>query len=390
MKIKIGNLPKIKKNNRIFYNPNSNEKKIYELLSKEIKARYNIQTPSRDKIIKLIISTLTHGDIFNYIVPNFPIYIIRTDIKNFFPSIDKNILSKKIKKANILSESSKKIINEITYNPSVKGVPLGLSFSSLLSELYIESFDREIQDHFKPEHYFRFVDDIIMFVSYHKYINLNKMEILVKLQEIADSSKLKINTSKTDISIFYPIGNQSDRQHLDFDYLGYSFSTEPLSNKKEVSLKVSISPGKKEKFKKRINEYFYLYRISKKDTVDFWKLYYKLMNTFYGVISNDSNGKPMKFGLGYSYKYINDEQSLDSLVSLVKQCIVRSDLIFYQRKLIYQIVGFNDTSLEILKKRYDYTKLTENQFGTIYARIGITDTSNRVSKIFLELYNTSK
>ncbi|HDM9218602.1 TPA: RNA-directed DNA polymerase, partial [Listeria innocua] len=155
-------IPKINKDNRTLFNPDVNQRKEYYKIKKEIERKYSISLPSRDFIIKQLISTLTHGDLKTLNVLDIDLIIIRSDIKNFYPSINKHLLYKKLKKANILSQHSFDILKPMFFSSSIKGVPLGLSFSSHLAEIYLEQFDQDINFGFMPSFYYRYVDDIII------------------------------------------------------------------------------------------------------------------------------------------------------------------------------------------------------------------------------------
>ncbi|HCJ4338022.1 TPA: hypothetical protein NR327_002874, partial [Listeria innocua] len=74
-------IPKINKDNRTLFNPDVNQRKEYYKIKKEIERKYSISLPSRDFIIKQLISTLTHGDLKTLNVLDIDLIIIRSDIK---------------------------------------------------------------------------------------------------------------------------------------------------------------------------------------------------------------------------------------------------------------------------------------------------------------------
>lgn len=87
--VKITNLNKLRKEDRIFLNPDKEQKEKYTLIKKEIEKKYSIQLSNRNYIIKQLIATLTQGDHLNSLIPSINLMIIRTDIKNFFPSVNR-------------------------------------------------------------------------------------------------------------------------------------------------------------------------------------------------------------------------------------------------------------------------------------------------------------
>lgn len=371
--MRISRISKINTGNRIFYNPNSEQKKCFYKIKEELEQKYAITLSNRDFIIKQLISTLTHGDYINHNMPNIDLVITRSDIKNFYPSINKHMLYKKLKQSNIISQYSFTNLQSMFFSKSVKGVPLGLPFSSVLAEIYLEQFDSDINHFFNPTFYFRYVDDIII-INYDTMIGIKNEDISSKLTTIFRQNNLLINTKKTKISNF------NKRENFNFDFLGYNFKT--INHK----LLISISDDKFLKIVNNIKYYFYLFKKSSKNERQFWLLYYRLINTIYGVTSTNKNNKKIRFGLGYSYNLVNDSNQIDLLISIIKGLIHSCSLNSKRRSTLFYILSTKDTPLEILNKRLDYTKLTNTQLSKIKYRLGIRTSSNNISRIFFRLY----
>lgn len=374
--VKIPNLNKINNGKRIFYNPNTEQKKQYNEMKNELEKKYSIQLSNRDFIIKQLVSTLTHGDYTEYKIPDIGLVVIRSDIKNFYPSINKHELYKKLKKANIISQASFKILQPMFFSSSVIGVPLGLPFSSILSEIFLEQFDEDINYIFNPIFYFRYVDDIII-INYDKFNESFNSNINRNLSNIFKDNKLQINTEKTKIIV-------TNSEQLDFSYLGYHFKTI------DKKLLISISEVKLKKITDSIKYCFQLYITSNKSMRQFWLLYYRLTNVMYGVTSTNKNNKKIKFGLGYSYRFINDDKQILELISIAKGLIHSCGLSSKKKSALFYILYFKDSSLSILKKRIDYTKLTLKQINKINYRLELTESDNNVSRIFSSLYKNTK
>lgn len=374
----IPRLHKIKDGNRIYYSPDKNELNIYVNIKNELEYKYGIVPANRDMIIKQLISTLTHGDYINYNMESIDMFIIRTDISNFYPSINKHYLYKKIRNPNLISDHTLNVLKPIFFSPTVSGIPLGLPFSSVLAEIYLEKFDSDINLKFNPTFYFRYVDDIVI-LNYHPIEQINLNTAKEKLNTIFYDNYLKMNLSKTSFHHYLP-SSKNNYDELSFDYLGYNFKT---LNKKLI---ISISKNKLLKLLNKIKNYFYIFKRSNQSEKQFWILYYRLMNTLYGVKSKDENNKNMYFGLGYSYKFINDTEQLFFLISEVKGLIHSCRLNSKRTSALLYLISTNESVLDITSKRFDYTRLTTNQIKKIKSRLQIPSSSNDISKIFYYLY----
>ncbi|MBC2186509.1 RNA-directed DNA polymerase [Listeria sp. FSL L7-0253] len=370
-------IPKINKDNRIIFNPNVTQRKEYHKTKKEIEKKYSISLPSRDFIIKQLISTLTHGDLKAHKVLDIDLIIIRSDIKNFYPSINKHLLYKKLKKANILSQHSFDILKPMFFSNSIKGVPLGLSFSSHLAEIYLEQFDQDINFEFMPSFYYRYVDDVII-IKYDT-LNITKPQIIHEtLSNIFSKNHLHLNANKTNI-IHYSKSNE-----FDFSYLGYQFK---VVNDK---LLISISEAKLKKIINKIKNYFYLFKKSNRSDLQFWQLNYRIINCLYGITSTNENNKKIKFGLGYSYRFINDEEQILYLISIVKGLIHSCNLNQTKRAVLFNTIKIVDSPLNFLNKRMNYTKISENRLKQLNARLNLDEQNKNLSKIFFYLYRNIK
>lgn len=378
---KIPRLNKIKDGKRVFYNPSRDEKYVYYKIKSELEKKYAIRSSSRDLIIKQLISTLTHGDYIDYTVEDIDLFIIRSDIKNFYPSVNKHYLYKKLMKANMLSNSTLQILKPMFFSPSVSGIPLGLPFSSVLAEIYLESFDEDIYQSFTPTFYFRYVDDIII-INYDTLKGIEPEATKQKLESVFECNFLQINQEKTDFNLYHP-SSQSSKE-LCFDYLGYNFMT------KEKKMFITISKNKYTKITNRIKHYFYLFKKGNRSDKQFWLLYYRLMNSLFGITSSDGNRKQMHFGLGYSYRFVNDETQINNLIMMIKGLIHSCNLNSKRTSALLYLVSFEGSSLDILKKRFDYTRLTSYQIEKIKTRLQITTTSMTISRIFYNIYKKVK
>ena len=130
-------------------------------------------------------------------------WILRTDISDYYNSIDRNQLIFELKKVRGIKPELLTLMehwfSNIAYRCSVSGkrhflmtgLPQGVSLSSILAEFYLTSIDDQI-----GTGYFRYVDDII-FVAENRGEALSAFE---KLRGLLLEKKLQLARSKTKIA----------------------------------------------------------------------------------------------------------------------------------------------------------------------------------------------
>ena len=349
----------------------------------EIINKFSLVLPNRNAIIKSLIQFLSQGSIYcnqadlDATAQNF--YVIKADIANFFPSINKHRLYKKIIKSSMLKDTSLDFIKSFIFNNHISGVPLGMPFSSALSEIYLEDFDDAIRREFAPIFYVRYVDDILMIKSYPKSMTIDKDSEKNLLFSLLNEISLSANETKTDI-FEYGLANNE----LKFDYLGYNF------NIKDKKLYIDISKNKYDKkILNRLTRYFKYYNSSSHTDKDFWILYYRIKNLIYGVTSSGEKGidHKLKFGIGFSYKFINSDNILKNLLRTFHYfrkkysnqfTSEQTALLFSlftvnscsKRRIILNQFSDTDDILLLLKKRATYTKYSISKLEEIARRIG--------------------
>lgn len=181
---------------------------------------------------------------------HFPKNIIRTDIKDFYESIDREALITKIKNDSLLTVSTKRIILSILYkygelSGETKGLPRGIGISAYLAELYMRDFDQEILDMEGVVYYARYVDDIIIIYSLCSDVK-HDFKMMDRMNDVIKRYGLEYNTGKT---ACYDAGNTSQNE-LSMDYLGYSIQYH-LYNKK-LYVRFGLSSNKTKRYIKKI------------------------------------------------------------------------------------------------------------------------------------------
>lgn len=178
----------------------------------------------------------------------FPFELVRTDISSFYESIDRQQLTEKLDRDQLLSAASKKYIKQVLnsygkISGNVNGIPRGVGISAYLAELYLRPVDKAIQSLPGLSLYCRFVDDIVaMFARppVGKDLGSFKDQIIA----ILEKKGLTHNAAKTSEMKLADTGSQK------FEYLGYRFLVRP------GKVEISPSAAKIAKYRARMNAAF--------------------------------------------------------------------------------------------------------------------------------------
>ena len=127
--------------------------------------------------------------------------IIRTDIKEFYESIQHEPLLQRIHKDNLLTPFSRNILSGVLKSYKVKsgsnkGIPRGIGISAYLAELYMRDIDNDIQDLRGVTYYARYVDDII--IIFTPSPTEGSRDYLREVKDIVERKhKIRLNSAKT-------------------------------------------------------------------------------------------------------------------------------------------------------------------------------------------------
>ncbi|WP_034629499.1 RNA-directed DNA polymerase [Desulfotruncus alcoholivorax] len=136
------------------------------------------------------------------------IYCLKCDIKQYFPSVNHNILKKIIRKK-IACKSTLWLIDEIIdsvaddKNINSKGMPIGNLTSQLYANIYLNELDHFVKEKLQIKHYVRYMDDFIILCHDKTILWSIKRDIEVFLRHYLD---LELN-GKTGI---FPISQGID------------------------------------------------------------------------------------------------------------------------------------------------------------------------------------
>ncbi|MBW8467665.1 MAG: RNA-directed DNA polymerase [Thiobacillus sp.] len=178
----------------------------------------------------------------------FPFDLVRTDISSFYESIDRQQLTEKLDRDQLLSAASKKYIKQVLnsygkLSGNATGIPRGVGISAYLAELSLRPVDEAIQKLPGLALYCRFVDDIVaMFARppVGKDLGSFKDQIIA----ILGKNGLTHNAAKTSELKLADTGPQK------FEYLGYRFLVRP------GKVEISPSAAKIAKYRARMNAAF--------------------------------------------------------------------------------------------------------------------------------------
>ncbi len=156
-------------------------------------------------------------------------YVIESDIEDFFPSVDHEILRKSLENHiprsdyNIIDLIMKAVQTKIPkggkYEVMTKGLSQGSPLSPLLANIYLDSFDEMMK--LDDLRLIRYADDFVILIK-----DIDKAEeILENAKQALTLLNLKLKKEKTNI---IPI-------EKGFTFLGFEFYSDGISVEKEIS-----------------------------------------------------------------------------------------------------------------------------------------------------------
>jgi hypothetical protein len=319
---------------------------ILKKLQYNIKHSFKVKQSNRYEITNQVKNLLNN---------NFPKYIIRTDIKNFYESISHKILKQKIYQNNILDNFSKRLILKIlkdfkNYSELNKGIPRGIGISAYLSEVYMENIDNNIKSLPDVTYYARYVDDIIVIFTPNKQNEKN--DYLQQIQKIVQQESLELNSEKTqEFDLTSPSKNQNDSKTKKYtlEFLGYKYFFNNIKKENQNRLIIGLSDRKKKKYIKKIRLAFKdytknsKYNEKKARKLLVWRIRFLTENT---RLLNAK--KDILIGINFSNPLLNNNEDLKFLDRYLRRQIRYISPYF---KLLIQNDGYID--LDKLKNRLE-------------------------------------
>ncbi len=237
---------------------------------------------------------------------------MKTDIKEFYESIQRNRILDRFKDDAMLSYQSIFLLEKLFENKYFKsplGLPRGINISATLSELYMRRFDRWIKKLPGVYYYARFVDDIIIFSYSKTAIEDIKNNLQLKLSELA--AGLEINTYKT-----ADFNGNHITETKPLEYLGYKFVKK--SQRKNSNLTVSIAEKKVNKIKTRIVKALLDY--IKSGNFELLRKRVQFLTGNYSIRKRN-DGTDLRAGIFYNYSEITSKKVLYELNSFLNKAI---------------------------------------------------------------------
>lgn len=277
--------------------PTLRDKLVHKYLYKYIQKKFHNEInliPSVHTMINDIITTKENFDFY-----------IKIDIQNFFPSINHEILVKKLKKkinsSRIIGLIEKAITQttvdvntpskeRIKYNNKC-GVPQGLSISGLLAEIYMAKLMKKYTANQGIKTY-RFVDDMLILCS-----RKDSAKLMTQLQK--DFNKLKVS-----IHEFKRNSHKSSYGDMDerFEFLGYVFHNNIVSVRDSSSNKMFIN----------LSKLFSSYKHNKYVSSD--EFYFRINLKITGCIIDNK-----RYGWIHFFSFINDFTLLNTLDRFIEK-----------------------------------------------------------------------
>ena len=167
-------------------------------------------------------------------------YTVDLDLEKYFDTVNHSrliqILSQTIKDGRVISLIHKYlnagVIVKHKFEETTKGVPQGGPLSPLLSNIYLNEFDKEMER--RGNRFVRYADDcVILFKS--KRSAMRVKETVTRYLE--EKLFVKVNQEKTKVAYI-----------TDIKFLGFGFYIEKSGN-----VRITVHKKSKEKMKKRIN-----------------------------------------------------------------------------------------------------------------------------------------
>ena len=182
-------------------------------------------------------------------------YILKADIRKYFPSIQHDVLKQKLNRIvedKDILQLLFRIIDSYENTPG-RGLPMGNQTSQLFALYYMDSLDRLCKEKLRLKFYVRYMDDIVI-LHPDKIFLITCLEMM--RQYVQDELKLEFN-EKTHI---FPLKNG-------VDFLGFHFY---MTDTGKVIRK--LRDTSKKKFKHRLRKLKRQYAMGEVDTADIQRI----------------------------------------------------------------------------------------------------------------------
>ena len=155
-------------------------------------------------------------------------WCLKLDIKKYYPNINKSKLKAKydrmFKDKRILSM----LYEIIDSTPGVKGVPIGNYISQYSGNIYLSDFDHRVKEVYHVKHYFRYMDDMVIF-------DTDKARLHEMRKKISEYLSVELNVELKDNWQVFPLAeNREDNHARPLDFMGFKFYRNHTTLRKSI------------------------------------------------------------------------------------------------------------------------------------------------------------
>ncbi len=165
-------------------------------------------------------------------------YVLKCDIRKYFPSIDREILLSKVERKIKCPDTlwlvkeildSRETDGEIEYFPCDelftplsrrKGIPIGNLTSQFFANLYLNDFDHFIKEGLRARSYIRYCDDFVIFSNSKKWL----AQLKSQMEQYLETLRLRLHRNKSRV---YRVSDG-------VDFLGYRIYSDHTLVRKSV------------------------------------------------------------------------------------------------------------------------------------------------------------
>lgn len=174
-------------------------------------------------------------------------YCLKMDVRKYFDSVPHDKLMKLVERK-IKDKRFVSVIREIV-NATDYGIPLGFYTSQWFANWYLSDLDHCIKERFRAKHYFRYMDDMVVFGNNKR--ELHRMRILIEAELRRLGLEMKGNWQ---VFRFDYIRNEKHRGR-DLDFMGFRFYRNKVVLRRSIMYKASRKARRiAKKFKASIYE----------------------------------------------------------------------------------------------------------------------------------------
>jgi RNA-directed DNA polymerase len=188
-------------------------------------------------------------------------WVVDMDISKFFDEIDHELMLRAV--THVMEERWVKMYIERWLQMPVqlkdgtiqakegKGTPQGGVISPLLGNLYLHfTLDKWLSRHYPRISFVRYADDIVM----HCNSKAEAEELLEGVKKRLVEVKLRIKEEKSRIAYCKDYRRKGSHEHVQFEFLGFSYQPRALKSKIDGKLFTGFSPEISQSNQKRIRE----------------------------------------------------------------------------------------------------------------------------------------